>query len=108
MLNIYEELDYARYTDNLQSLIEKLGGGVEFLRKQYEADYQGEVDVDILLVDGRVFSYYYGYGSCSGCDEWESRELTDEQIEEVMLKECTIFDNREKYDQWRVNVAANA
>lgn len=108
MLKIYEELEYARYTDNLKSVIEKLGGGVEFLRKEYEADYQGSVDVDILLNDGRVFSYYYGYGSCSGCDEWEARELSDEEIEAVILQECTIFDTRESYEQWRENVKANA
>lgn len=108
MLKIYEDLECARYTKNLESVIKKLGGGVEFLRKEYESGYQGEVDVDILLSDGRVFSYFYRYGSCYGCDEWEARELFDEEIEAVMLQECTIFDTRESYEQWRENVKANA
>ena len=70
-----------------------------------------EVDVDVLLSDGRVFSYYYVYGSCSGCDEWEARNLSCDEIESVIMQEmqeATIFNDLESYNQWRENVKAKA
>ena len=102
MLKIKEMCDYARYSENLEKVINKLGG-IEVLRHEYEASYQGDVDIDVLLEDGRVFSYHYYYGSCSGCDEWEHRNLDDEEIEEVMLQECTLFNSLEEYKKWQLN-----
>jgi hypothetical protein len=90
---------YTRYSEHLETLVNSIGG-VEVLRLNFEADYQGEVDIDVLLADGRVFSYKYWYGSCSGCDEWESRNLSDEEIVEVMKQEATFFDNLEQYKTW--------
>ena len=107
MIEIQKEVEYARYSRNLESIVNRLSG-VEILRKEYESTYQGFVDVDVLLSDGRVFSYCYSYGSCSGCDEWEGKNLSDDEIESVMMQESTIFNNRESYNQWRENVKAKA
>ena len=90
----------GRYADILKSVLDNLGA-VEELRVNFEDDYQGFVDVDVLLSDDRVFSYMYNYGSCSGCDEWEDRGLSDSEIEEEMLSEAAIFDTREEYQKWR-------
>lgn len=107
MIDIEKEVDQARYSANLQTVLTKLGAK-ELLRKKYESGYQGYVDVDVLLEDGRVYSYYYPYGSCPGCDEWEYRNLTDEEIEEIMIKEATIFDNIEQYNKYRENIDEDA
>lgn len=90
----------ARYADVLGPLLHKLGI-VCVLRLEYESDYQGYVDIDALLNDGRVFSYYYGYGSCPGCDDWEDRNLTDDDIEAEMERGATMLDNMEQYLVWR-------
>lgn len=90
----------GRYSECLKELVKSLGG-IEVLCLDYDCDYSGYIDIDVLLEDGRVFSYKYYYGSCSGCDEWEARELSDDEIIEVMKQECTIFDNRYQYDKWR-------
>lgn len=52
-----------------------------------------------LLEDGRVFWYKYYYGSCSGCDSWESSNLPDEQIIDVMEKEATFFESKEQWEK---------
>jgi len=90
----------ARYTDCLDRIIHKLNG-VKILRLEYDNGYQGFVDVDVLLTDKRVFSYKYTYGSCSGCDEWESRDLSSSEIENEMLKEATLFSDEYSYKKWR-------
>lgn len=100
MIDIEKEVDNARYSEVLQMLLTELGG-VRLLRKDYESDYQGHVDVDVLLNDGRVFTYYYSYGSCSGCDEWEDRGLSDDQIKDTMKTEATFYPDEASYNEWR-------
>jgi len=90
----------GRYSEILEEVITELSA-VKVLREDFEDFYQGFVDVDVLLKDGKVFSYNYSYGSCSVCDEWESRELTDEEIKIIMKTESTIFDDIEQYNEWR-------
>lgn len=104
MKKITKLVDEARYSGNLERVVNSLLPK-RILRVVFESDYQGFVDIDIELKDGRVFSYKYYYGSCSGCDDWEDRELTDEQIEKEMLKESTIFKNLESYLKWRAKVS---
>jgi len=99
MLDIVEATEDARYSEVLQTVIEELKG-IEILRLDYCSDYQGHVDIDVLLEDGRVFSYKYWYGSCSGCDEWEDRSLTNEEIKDVMIQEATFFSGLESYNTW--------
>ena len=100
---IDKELSNCRYASNLESLLNDLNA-VKILRKDYIEDYQGYVDLDVLLEDGRIFSYGYKYGSCSGCDEWEALGLSDEEIKKVMLKEGTFFSTYESYTKWRQEV----
>jgi hypothetical protein len=103
VLNIQKKCDQARYTDILEHLVNELCGE-EILRLEYESSWSGDVDIDVLLKNGQVFSYYYSYGSCSGCDEWESLDLDDEEIEEEMLKGATFFDDIAQYNAWRKTV----
>lgn len=99
-LEIYKLCDQARYADNLENVINFLNGE-KVLRIEFESDYQGFVDIDVLLKDGRIFSYKYDYGSCSGCDDWEARELDDNEIENEMKEAATFFDNIKLYESWR-------
>ena len=102
-INIYKAVDNVRYSGLLDEIInDKFGGGKEILRLKYKSDYQGYVDIDVLLNDGKVFSYYYSYGSCSGCDRWSGEYGSDyESIKRVIIQECTIFDNIYQYKKWR-------
>jgi hypothetical protein len=97
------DCNHARYSDILASLLDSIGA-TEVLRLDYESDYSGYVDCDVLLSNGKVFSYKYYYGSCSGCDDWEDRGLSDDEISAEMLKESTTFENRAEYDEWRKRV----
>lgn len=91
--------DGCRYSSCLIDLLTQLQA-VQVLFEKYDNDYQGFVDVDVLLSDGRVFSYAYSYGSCSGCDEWENLGLSTEEIKKTMLTEATIFNSIEEYNKW--------
>lgn len=93
------DLAGCRYADCLEVLLNKLEAK-KILKADWECDYQGHVDVDVLLKDGRVFSLYYSYGSCSGCDEWEDRDLTDKEIQKEMSKDATIFRSIETYKRF--------
>jgi hypothetical protein len=99
-LDIYEKCESARYSHLLDEVVNELGGK-DVLRLDYYSDYQGHVDLDVLLNDGRVFSYQYSYGSCSGCDGWEYRGLSDKEIKTEMLRDATFFDDMEQYYAWR-------
>lgn len=59
-------------------------GEAEILWESSYADYQGNADIFALMPDGTFVHYEWTYGSCSGCDEWEDRGLTDEEIEKEM------------------------
>lgn len=74
------------------------------MRLEYESCWQGYVDIDVELADGRVFSYKYEYGSCIGCDLWEAMNLSKEEIKEEMLKGAAIFDSMDDYLKWRKQV----
>jgi len=103
------EINYGcRWEEAVQTAIEMLGGGEGVLHISYEANWQGHMDIDVLLTDGRVFSYYYSYGSCSGCDPWEGTEFDSSEehdnglplLAKHILDEATIFSCREVYDKW--------
>lgn len=97
------DVENARYSDNLEAVLTKLDA-TKLLRLRYKSLDQGYVAVDALLKDGRVYSYYYSYGSCAACDDWNYRNLSSAQIEEEMLNEATIFDNLEQYEAYRANI----
>lgn len=95
----------CRYGDVLADLLNKLGC-VKLLYCHHVDDYQGDVDVDALLSDGRIYSYYYSYGSCSGCDEWEDRGLNETAIERIMRDEATFFSGPYEYKAWLEKLSA--
>lgn len=69
----------ARYGD----IAAKLFHGWEVLHEISEASYSGECQV--LAVKGDVaMLLHWSYGSCSGCDTWEQKGLTDAEIFEQM------------------------
>lgn len=68
-----------------------------------EEDYQGNANILVRIDDlGReLFIHYeWTYGSCSGCDEWEGRDLTDFEIRQEMMRDCNVFDSREKLEKY--------
>lgn len=96
---MFEHKFSGRYSELLEEVLEELGVD-KVLREDFEDDWQGYVDVDVLLNDGRIYSYKYWYGSCSGCDDWESDGLPDDNIKTIM-KNATYFGNIEQYEEWR-------
>ena len=96
----------GRYSDCLRSLLYDLGAK-QVLFEDFEDGYSGHIDVDVLLKDNRIFSYRYDYGSCSGCDEWESRGISEyeenyfEMVKNIMKTEATFFDDFTDYDIWK-------
>lgn len=99
----------GRWSENLRCLLFLLDAK-EVLREKWINDYQGFVDVDVLLSNGMVFSYEYSYGSCSVCDAWESRyppEVENVCIMTEMMDECSLFDSEEHYREWRRKINKN-
>lgn len=98
-LDINKACDYPRYGSILDAVIHELGGA-KVLELNFETDYQGYVDISVLLESGEVWSYHYSYGSCSVCDEWEYKDLSDEEIGEVMKREATTFSSEDLWNIW--------
>jgi hypothetical protein len=81
----------------------RLFDGATILHEDSEDDYQGHADVIAVLRDGRFCHYRWDYGSCSGCDEWEDRGLTDDEIEDEMRRDAVYCDDADtfaKYIGW--------
>jgi hypothetical protein len=49
-----------------------------------EADWQGSANLLAATTYGTFIHYSWTYGSCSGCDEWEARELSEQEVEKEM------------------------
>ena len=71
----------------------RIFGDAEIIWEDSVRDYQGEVCLLARLPDGRYVHYAYDYGSCSGCDEWEDRDFSDDQIEAEMRREMAVLPN---------------
>jgi hypothetical protein len=95
-MKISKYVENARYSDALETVINDLKP-LHLKWLDYESNWQGYVEIDVLLENGQVFSYEYTYGSCSGCDEWESRGLSDYEIQEEMIKGAVIYSSMETY-----------
>ncbi|RJO62630.1 MAG: hypothetical protein C4542_03005 [Dehalococcoidia bacterium] len=65
----------------------------EIIWEHSEADYQGFANILGRLSDGRFFHYEWTYGSCSGCDEWESAGYGDDEIVKMMQEAAVYFDD---------------
>lgn len=86
----------ARYGE----LVQELYGHLPVVFDKSIADYQGNVSV--IFKDGDKYHFVkYSYGSCSGCDDWEARELSDDAIKKEIQSDCTLtFNDREKAQQY--------
>lgn len=85
----------CRYGDIVQTLF----GTLDVVFDKSVADYQGEVCV---LFKGDKYAYVqFYYGSCSGCDEWEDRKLTDAQIADEIMKLTMWFDSLAELEQYQ-------
>jgi hypothetical protein len=64
-----------------------------------ESDYQGWAKF-LLIKNGEFIFYEYTYGSCSGCDTWEDKSLSPEQIQDEMKKTAMEFKNISTFMKW--------
>jgi len=91
MLDIVEATEDARYSRILHEVIRELGG-VEILRLAYGPE---EVDIDVLLEDGRVVYYYYEPADCTFWDF-----IRPEFVREEMLGDMGYYSSLESYEKW--------
>ena len=82
----------CRYGDNA---LDVFGRDAELIFEDSKADYQGHANILVRTADGRFAHCEWTYGSCSGCDEWSDRDLTDEQIDTIMRDTAAWFDDAE-------------
>lgn len=82
----------CRYGD----IAEQIWGDADVIWENSEADYQGHATFLAKQADGKFVFYEWVYGSCSGCDDWEYRNLIDEQIKQEMLQDAIFFDTEEE------------
>lgn len=54
-------------------------GDWDVLWEQFDDDYQGYASF-VAHKDGRFVVYDWSYGSCSGCDDWEARRLSEAEM----------------------------
>lgn len=81
----------CRYGDEAGVLF----GESEIIWEHSESDYQGFANVLARLSDGTFIHYEWSYGSCSGCDEWESRGLSSEEIVDEMRSAAAVFESED-------------
>ncbi len=82
---------HCRYGDVIGKLFEK--GNV--IWEHSEDGYQGFANVLIEMPDKTYIHYEWTYGSCSGCDEWESRRLSNNQILAEVRKHMNVIPDLE-------------
>lgn len=80
----------CRYGENA---LDAFGPDSEVIWEASEADYQGSANILIRTAEGRFAHFEWTYGSCSGCDEWEDRGLSDVEIETTMRDTAVWFDD---------------
>jgi hypothetical protein len=68
----------------------------EIIWEQSEADWQGSAKVLSYNKEGTLTYFEWCYGSCSMCDDWESRDLNEEQIGKEMKRDAINFPNIEE------------
>lgn len=85
----------CRYGD----ILGRVFGDWDILWEDSEADYQGHAT--ILAKKGRRYAFYeYWYGSCSGCDGWESDGKGDDAIEKEMRESALYLDSKKELKDW--------
>lgn len=89
-----DQISNCRYGDQALEVIK----GGEILAVNGEADYQGSCQILYKTIDEDFCQYgiiCWDWGSCSGCDQWEADDLTDEEIIEELNKQAAKFENLE-------------
>jgi hypothetical protein len=81
----------CRYGDWLAPLFD----AGEVIWEHAEADYQGFANVLVAMPDGSFVHYEWTYGSCSGCDEWEARGLSEEQVRDEAKRVMAVLNNED-------------
>jgi hypothetical protein len=85
----------CRYGD----VAERIWKDWEIVWEDSQDDYQGHAT--ILAKKGDRYSFYeWWYGSCSGCDAWESDGKGDDAIEAEMRDSAMWFDDKEQLKRW--------
>lgn len=77
---------YARVTDEIFK-------DADVIWEESVDDCQGHANFLLHMPDGTFVHYSYTYGSCSVCDEWEDRCLTDDEIAQVIRNEMATLAN---------------
>jgi hypothetical protein len=93
----------CRYSD----IAEHIFKDAVIIWEDSSADYQGNVNIVGVFegYNGKFFHFVYSYGSCSGCDEWEDRSLSDDEIETEMREKClSTFENIEHFKNYVSNI----
>ncbi len=83
----------CRYSEYLSPLLENH----EVLAEDSLDDYQGCVNILTRDNDRNYYITEYSYGSCSGCDEWES--LSDNEVKEAMQRSQAKL-NEDEFDHF--------
>lgn len=78
----------CRYGD---CAVEAFGPDSEVIWEDSSRDYQSAC-ILIRTPAGEYIHYEWTYGSCSGCDGWESAGLEGAQIVAEMKREAAVFD----------------
>jgi len=81
------EADKCRYGE----IASRIFGEAEIIWERSEAGYQGSANVLAAMPDGTFVHYEWTYGSCSGCDEWEARGLSDDEVEQEMRSAMAVL-----------------
>jgi hypothetical protein len=77
----------------------KIWSDWEILWEDSESDYQGHASF-LAQHESKYCFYEWWYGSCPGCDGWESDEKSDEDIKEEMQKTAMWFKNKKELMRW--------
>lgn len=92
----------CRYGEGVVALY----GDWEVVDDRSYADYQGQVWLVARkrdLAGGDLYVHVeFSYGSCSGCDDWEARDLSDEAIVEEIRDKCSLLMDVETFKEWSV------
>lgn len=78
----------------------KIFGEGEVVWEHSDHDYQGFANLLVKMPNGSWIHYDWTYGSCSGCDEWEARDLSDEQVEAEMRRAMITFPDDETVEKY--------
>lgn len=66
-------------------------GDADIIAEASVEDWQGHANVLAAMPDGTFAHYEWTYGSCSGCDEWEDRNLDHGAIVAEMRSAMAVF-----------------